>query len=101
MDRLEAQPGTDRKVIGRMIDHLCEIMGSNAPSEAALQSYYAELEPYPQPLLIESFKRVSKTHKYPRFPFIADFLAVIKTEIAEQTDLHTKLKTMLILLRQK
>jgi len=97
--KLEAVPVTNRKFIGRLIDHMCEILGSKAPGEVALATYFAELEVYPQALLVEAFKRVSRTHKYPRFPYIADFLHSIKEEIADQKRLHTRLHIMLKLLR--
>jgi len=99
LTRLSNQPATSHKVIGRMIDHLCEIMGSNSPSEVALASYLVELEPYPKSLLVEAFRRVSRTHKYPRFPFIADFLNAIEPEIEEQKRLHLRLNILLKMIR--
>ena len=50
------------------------------PERQGLAIYFAVLSEYPETLLRMAAREVAKPHKWPRLPYPADFIAVIKDQ---------------------
>tara|TARA_R110000823_G_scaffold4918_11_gene19656 strand:+ start:1599 stop:1988 length:390 start_codon:yes stop_codon:yes gene_type:complete len=75
-------PLASKKYIAQLIERMAQLFQCNVPDHQGLEMYFAVLSDYPEALLRQAAKTVATTHKWPRLPFPADFIAVIEDEAA-------------------
>lgn len=68
-----------------MIDTVCEVLGTSAPTAGAIAIYLELLGSLPVDLLDLATQRVLKEYRYGGFPKPADWLERVKTELAERS----------------
>ena len=88
------------ETIQKMLATVAITLNIDIPSDEALRAYITLLKKYPDDLIQKSGVKVMETHKWPRFPFPADFVQHIKQEHNEREYWHRWYKNQLATMRE-